>query len=144
MSGVRNCRFWPAVSILLSMYRFVEVRAVFDRWLEREGNPARTIFFVDELSAFDGDQLSATLERTRSAGVRCMLATQSLSNFDSAGGPKLLHGALDNSELVIIHRQLVPDAADLLASVGGTEEAWEHTAKVGDDIVLPHRLRRNR
>jgi hypothetical protein len=100
--------------------------------IEREGDPAFSIFFVDELSAFDGEQLAATLERARSAGIRVILATQSLSNFDSAGGPKLLHGALDNSELIVVHRQLVPESAELLAGIGGTEEAWEHTHKVVD------------
>jgi hypothetical protein len=55
-----------------------------------------------------------------------------MSNLESAGGTKLLDGALDNSELLIIHRQTVPKAAELLASVAGTEEAWEHTHQVQD------------
>jgi hypothetical protein len=104
--------------------------------IEQSGTPADAVVFVDELSAFDGDQLCAGLERGRSAGVRYIVATQSLSNFAAAGGDKLLHAAIDNAELLVIHRQAVPDAAELLASVGGTEEAWEHTHKVSDAAGL--------
>lgn len=122
---------YPDLIPHVTRYIISTINAVASR-IEREGRPASSVFFVDELSAFDGEQLSSTLERTRSAGIPVILATQSLSNFESAGGPKLLHGAIDNSELIVIHRQLVPDAAELLASIGGTEEAWEHTHKVSD------------
>jgi hypothetical protein len=88
--------------------------------------------FVDELSAFDGEHLAAGLERGRSAGVRYVVATQSLSNFAAVGGDKLLHAALDNAELLVIHRQAVPDSVELLASIGGAEEAWEHSHVVLD------------
>ncbi len=100
--------------------------------IEGGGVPVNAMVFVDELSAFDGDQLSSGLERGRSAGVRFVVATQSLSNFETAGGEKLLHAALDNAELLIIHRQAVPDSVELLASLSGTEEAWEHTHQIVD------------
>jgi hypothetical protein len=95
--------------------------------IEASAQPTDALVFVDELSAFDGDQLCAGLERGRSAGIRFVVATQSLSNFTTAGGEKLLHAALDNAELLVIHRQAVPDAAELLASIAGTEEA--HTGR---------------
>lgn len=124
---------YPELIPHVTRYLIAAVNAVAAR-IEREGHAASAIFFVDELSAFEGEALAATLERARSAGIRVILATQSLSNFQSAGGGdvKLLHGALDNSELIVVHRQLVPEAAELLASIGGTEEAWEHTQKVSD------------
>jgi hypothetical protein len=100
--------------------------------LETEGLTAKCLVFVDELSAFDGEQFSNSYERARSAGVSIAVATQSLSNLETAGGPKLLHGALDNSELFLVHRQAVPEAAELLAAIAGTVEAWEHTQQVQD------------
>jgi hypothetical protein len=103
--------------------------------IETTGRPADALVFVDELSAFDGDQLASGFERGRSAGVRFLVATQSLSNLATAGGDKLLHAAIDNAELLVIHRQAVPDTVELLASIGGTEEAWEHTHKVSDSLV---------
>ena len=102
--------------------------------IEASGEPADAMIFVDELSAFDGDQLCAGLERGRSAGVRFVVATQSLSNFAAAGGDKLLHAAIDNAELLVVHRQAVPDAVELLASVAGTEEGWEHSHVVADGV----------
>jgi hypothetical protein len=122
---------YPELIPRVTRYIVSAANAVVGR-LEREGRTVQSVLFVDELSAFDGDQLCSTLERARSAGIRCLLSTQSLSNFEDVGGTKLLHAALDNSELIVIHRQAVPDAADLLAGIAGTEEAWEHTHKVDD------------
>jgi conjugal transfer pilus assembly protein TraD len=122
---------YPELIPNVTRYALQTINSVCTR-IEGEGRKANAVVFVDELSAFDGDQLASTYERARSAGVRVIVATQSVSNFDSAGGTKLLDAALDNSELLIVHRQTVPDAAELLASVGGTEEAWEHTHQVQD------------
>ncbi len=122
---------YPELVPHVTRYALQALNAVCAR-IEATGRPANTLVFVDELSAFDGDQLCAGFERGRSAGVRFVVATQSLSNLETAGGKKLLHAALDNAELAVIHRQAVPEAAEFLASVGGTEETWEHTHKVRD------------
>jgi hypothetical protein len=61
-----------------------------------------------------------------------LVASQSVSNFRTAGGEKLLDAALDNSELVVIHRQSSPRAVEELASLGGTGQAWEYTHSVDD------------
>lgn len=126
---------YPDLVPHVTRYAVSALNAVCTR-IEQTGAPADAMVFVDELSAFDGDGLCAGFERGRSAGVRYLVATQSLSNLASAGGDKLLHAALDNAELIVIHRQAVPDAAEALASIGGTEEAWEHTHKVSDAAGL--------
>jgi hypothetical protein len=122
---------YPELIPHVARYTISAVNAVAGR-LEREGHMANAVLFIDELSAFDGDQLCSTYERARSAGIRVATSTQSLSNFEDVGGTKLLHAALDNAELIIVHRQAVPDAVDLLAGLAGTEEAWEHTHKIDD------------
>lgn len=126
---------YPDLVPHVTRYALSTINAVCTR-IEQSGTEADALVFVDELSAFDGDGLCAGFERGRSAGVRFVVATQSLSNLASAGGDKLLHAALDNAELLVIHRQAVPDAAEALASVGGTQEAWEHTHKVSDGAGL--------
>ena len=126
---------YPALIPQVCRYALSALGAVASR-LEREGNPGRAVVFVDELSAFEGDQLAGGLARARSAGISYIVATQSVSNYHTAGGQKLLDGMLDNSELVVIHRQSAPDAAEQLAGVAGTQEAWEHTHKVLDRTVV--------
>ena len=126
---------YPALIPQVCRYALSALGAVASR-LEREGNPGRAVVFVDELSAFEGDQLAGGLARARSAGISYIVATQSVSNYHTAGGQKLLDGMLDNSELVVIHRQSAPDAAEQLAGVAGTQEAWEHTHKVLDRTAL--------
>lgn len=122
---------YPELVPHVARYALQSINAVCTK-IEQTGERADALVFVDELSAFDGDQLCATFERGRSAGVRCIVATQSLSNFESAGDEKLLHAAIDNAEQIVIHRQAVPHAAELLAATGGTEETWEHTHLVSD------------
>lgn len=126
---------YPALIPHVCRYAIATLNAAATR-VERAGIKARALVFVDELSAFDGDQLTAGLERGRSAGLSYLLATQSLSNFTSAGGPKLLDAVLDNSELFVIHRQKSGEATEQLAGLAGTEEAWEHTHKVSDHGAL--------
>ncbi|RKQ90473.1 TraM-binding TraD/TraG-like protein [Solirubrobacter pauli] len=122
---------YPELIPHVARYTISAVNAVAGR-LEREGHTANAVLFIDELSAFDGDQLCATYERARSAGIRVATSTQSLSNLEDVGGTKLLHAALDNAELIIVHRQAVPDTVELLSSLAGTVEAWEHTHKIDD------------
>jgi conjugal transfer pilus assembly protein TraD len=122
---------YPELIPHVARYTVSAVNAVAGR-LEREGHSAHCVLFVDELSAFDGDQLCATYERGRSAGIRVVTSTQSLSNLEDVGGIKLLHAAIDNSELFVIHRQAVPETAEALAGIAGTEESWEHTHKIDD------------
>jgi hypothetical protein len=126
---------YPDLVPHVTRYALSTLNAVCTR-IEQSGIKADGMVFVDELSAFDGDGLCAGFERGRSAGVRYVVATQSLSNLATAGGDKLLHAALDNAELLVIHRQAVPDAVETLAAVAGTEEAWEHTHKVSDAAGL--------
>jgi energy-coupling factor transporter ATP-binding protein EcfA2 len=120
---------YPELVPHVGRYLLATLNAIAGRF-EATGLRADTLVLVDELSAFDGEQLAAGLERGRSAGFRYVLATQSLSNFQTSGGPKLAAAALDNAELVVIHRQADPAAAETLAGIAGTEEAWEHTHKV--------------
>ncbi len=122
---------YPALIPHVCRYVLAALNAVATR-LEREGRRARSIAFVDELSAFDGDQLCGGLERGRSAGMSYIVASQSVSNFRTAGGEKLLDAVLDNSQLVVIHRQTAPHAAEQLAGVAGTAEGWEHSHVVSD------------
>ncbi len=122
---------YPALIPHVCRYVLSALNAVGTR-LEGEGRQARSLVFVDELSAFDGDQLCGGLERGRSAGISYIVASQSVSNFRAAGGEKLLDAVLDNSELVLIHRQTVPLAAEQLAGVAGTSEGWEHSHVVSD------------
>jgi hypothetical protein len=127
---------YPELIPHVTRYVLQAINSVCTR-MEAEGTTAYSVLFVDELSAFEGDELAAAMERARSAGVRVVVATQSLSNFDTVGGTKLLHAALDDTELLIIHCQSVPDAAEQLAGVGGTTEGWEHTHQVQDRGGFP-------
>jgi conjugal transfer pilus assembly protein TraD len=127
---------YPELVPHVARYALSAVNAACGR-LEREGHPARALLLVDELSAFRGDELATTYERARSAGVRVIAATQSLSNFRTTGGEKLLHATLDNSELIVVHRQAVPDATELLGRLAGTDEAWAYSQHIRPDRTGP-------
>jgi conjugal transfer pilus assembly protein TraD len=56
------------------------------------------------------------LGRVRFAGISLILATRELADLNSAGEDALREKVLANVEIVIAHRQNVPESAELIAS----------------------------
>jgi hypothetical protein len=93
------------------------------------GRPEQAVIAIDEFSALGADQIASLFARARSAGYPVLLATQELSDLERAGRG-LRDQIVGNSAVVIAHRQDVPDSADLIARMVGTEERWEYVHHV--------------
>jgi conjugal transfer pilus assembly protein TraD len=89
-----------------------------------QGTPAPTIVVIDEFSAIAADQVVRLFGRARSAGFSLLLGTQELSDLRLPGRERLLEQVLGNLSVLIAHRQVVPDSAELIASIAGTRGAW--------------------
>lgn len=81
---------------------------------------------IDEFSALGSDNLIALLARGREAGVSVLLATQELADLDRAARG-LREQVLGNTALKIAHRQDVPESAEAVARLAGTEQVWERS-----------------
>jgi type IV secretory system conjugative DNA transfer VirD4/TraG family protein/uncharacterized protein DUF87 len=89
-----------------------------------QAKPVPTLVVIDEFSAIAADQVVRLFGRARSAGFSLLLGTQELSDLRLPGRERLLEQVLGNLSVLIAHRQVVPDSAELIASVAGTRGAW--------------------
>ena len=86
---------------------------------------------IDEFSALAVEHVVRLFARARSAGVSLLLGTQELSDLRLRGRESALEPVLGNLSLLIAHRQVVPDSAQLLAGLAGTRGAWRTSRHAG-------------
>jgi hypothetical protein len=91
--------------------------------------PQPTLVAIDEFSAIVPSGVARLFGRARAAGFSMLLATQELADL-RAGGAELLEQVLGNVETVIAHRQSVPDSAELIARIAGTQWSWRSTEQL--------------
>ena len=86
--------------------------------------PAPTLVVIDEFSALGARHVTALFGRARSAGVSLLLGTQELADLRLPGAERLLEQVLGNVSLLLAHRQVVPDSAELISRLAGTRGCW--------------------
>ena len=88
-----------------------------------QAGPIPTLAVIDEFSALAAAAVVGLFARARSAGVSLILATQELSDLRLPGRESLLERVMGNLSVLIAHRQVVPDSAQIIASLAGPREA---------------------
>jgi type IV secretory pathway TraG/TraD family ATPase VirD4 len=96
-----------------------------------QGRPVESLVVIEELSAIAPEHVSRLFARARGAGMSLLLGTQELSDLRLPGREALLDQVMGNLSVLIAHRQVVPDSAELIASLAGTRGAWR-TSRTGD------------
>ncbi len=86
--------------------------------------PVATLALIDEFSAVASEQVVRLFGRARSAGVSVVLGTQELSDLRPARQERMLEQVLGNLSVVIAHRQGVPESAEMIARMAGTQGVW--------------------
>jgi hypothetical protein len=89
-----------------------------------QARPTPTLVVIDEFSAIAAEQVVRLFGRARSAGFSLLLGTQEISDLRLPGRERLLEQVLGNLSVLIAHRQVVPDSAELIADVAGTRGVW--------------------
>jgi hypothetical protein len=90
--------------------------------------PAATIA-IDEFSALGSDHMLALLARARESGVSVLTATQEMADLQRAA-PGFRDQVLGIVGVKIAHRQDVPESAEMIAKMAGTQWVWEETRHV--------------
>jgi conjugal transfer pilus assembly protein TraD len=88
---------------------------------------------IDEFSGIGGAHVVALFARGREAGISALVATQEMADLDRAGRG-VRDQILGNTALKLILRQDVPESANLVAQIAGTEKVWEETHQIGGTI----------
>ena len=89
--------------------------------------PQRTFFIMDEINVYATTALTDLVNKSRSAGVTCVLATQSLSDLDFACGEAYKEQIIENCNNYIVMRQNSGVNAEKWANILGTRATMEVT-----------------
>ncbi|HUB73725.1 MAG TPA: TraM recognition domain-containing protein [Solirubrobacteraceae bacterium] len=92
-----------------------------------QGHRQPTLVVLDEFSALAAEHVVRLFGRARSAGVSLLLGTQELSDLRLPGRERLLEQVLGNLSVLIAHRQVVPQSAELVSRIAGSRGAWRVT-----------------
>ncbi len=89
-----------------------------------QGSPVPTLAVIDEFSALGARHVTALFGRARSAGMSLLLGTQEIADLRLPGNERALEQVLGNLALLIAHRQVVPESAELIGRLAGTRGCW--------------------
>ncbi|MCL2592408.1 MAG: type IV secretion system DNA-binding domain-containing protein [Defluviitaleaceae bacterium] len=87
----------------------------------------RTFFLMDEISVYASTALTDLVNKSRSANVTCVLATQSLSDLDKACGEAYKEQIIENCNNYILMRQNSGVNAEHWANILGTRATIDVT-----------------
>jgi conjugal transfer pilus assembly protein TraD len=95
----------------------------------------QAIIGIDEFSALGADHVIALLARGRESGMPVFVATQEMVDLDRAG-LGLRDQVIGVTAVKIIHRQEVPQSAQMVAQMTGTEQVWEETRQTAARLLV--------
>ncbi|MBV9362631.1 MAG: DUF853 family protein [Solirubrobacterales bacterium] len=101
--------------------------------VERPGTEPAVIG-IDEFSALGADHVIALLERGRESGLCVLVATQELADLERAARG-LKDQVIGVTAVKIVHRQEVPDSAQTIALMAGTEKVWDETRQLTGGLL---------
>ncbi len=100
-----------------------------------QADPLHAVVAIDEFAALAADQVARLFGRARSAGLSLLLATQELADLRPPGRTALLDQVLGNLSALIVHRQVVPDSAALIATIAGTRAGWSGAVRPDGEVT---------
>jgi type IV secretory pathway TraG/TraD family ATPase VirD4 len=119
---------WPLLAHMLGAAIVQDLQATMAA-LQR--SPVATIVVIDEFAAIAATQVAHLFGRARSAGINLLLGTQELSDLRVEGRKQLLEQVLGNLSSLIVHRQGVPESAELVALLAGSRGTWRTSRSDG-------------
>jgi type IV secretory pathway TraG/TraD family ATPase VirD4 len=78
---------------------------------------------IDEFAAVAAAHISKLFGKARTAGISLLLGTQEFADLQAVGAA-LKEQTIGNLDALVAHRQNVPQSAELIAKMSGTQEAW--------------------
>jgi hypothetical protein len=89
-----------------------------------QGQRRGTLVVIDEFSAIVPERVVGLFGRAAGAGVSLVLGTQELADLRMPGREMLQEQVMGNLSALIVHRQVVPDSAELIAGMTETRGVW--------------------
>lgn len=120
---ILNPLIYPELSPVMGRLVLIDSKkAVSKLFTERQ---RRTFFLFDEINVYAGPTLLDLINKSRSADVTCILATQSLSDLDAVCGEAFKEQVIENCNNYLVLRQNSAVNAEHWASVLGTRQTMD-------------------
>jgi len=119
---------WPLLAHMLGVAIVGDLQTTMAA-LQR--SPIATVVAIDEFAAIAAEQVVHLFGRARSAGINLLLGAQELSDLRPEARRQLLEQVLGNLSALIAHRQVVPESAELISRLAGSQGVWRtsHTSE---------------
>ena len=102
---VLNPLLYPETSALMGRLILIDSKKAISNLFEFDNKSGRSFFILDEINSFASSVLIDLVNKSRSAGVTCILATQSLSDLDCAVDENFKEQIIENCNNYIVLRQ---------------------------------------
>jgi hypothetical protein len=112
---------WPLLAHMLGVAIVQDLQTTM---AALQSSPVPTVVVIDEFAAIAAEPVAHLFGRARSAGINLLLGAQELSDLRLDGRRQLLEQVLGNLSSLIVHRQVVPESAELISRLGGSRGVW--------------------
>jgi len=122
---ILNPLIFPETSPLIGRLMLIDSKKAVSKLYG--SNNDRTFFIMDEISSYASPVLIDLVNKSRSANITCILATQSLSDLDYAVGDAFKELIIENCNNFLVMRQNSAVNAENWANIIGTRATLEVT-----------------
>ena len=121
---ILNPLIYPELSPLIGRLILIDSKKAVSKLF---GTTDRTFFIMDEINSYASPVLIDLVNKSRSANVTCVLATQSLSDLDYMAGEAFKEQVIENCNNFLVMRQNSAVNAECWANILGTSSTLEMT-----------------
>ncbi|MBQ3258529.1 MAG: type IV secretion system DNA-binding domain-containing protein [Oscillospiraceae bacterium] len=134
---ILNPLLYPEVSQLLGRLILIDAKKAVSNFFAQ---PIPRIFYImDEINVYASPTLIDLINKSRSANITCIAATQSLADLEYSAGDAFKQQLIENCNNYIVMRQNSAKSAEEWANILGTRQAIEITHQLGNhqNISVP-------
>jgi len=124
---ILNPLVYPEISPLFGRLVLIDSKKAVSKLF---GGEQRIFFLFDEINVYASSTLLDLVNKSRSANVTCILATQSLSDLDFANGEYFKEQIIENCNNYIVLRQNSAVNAEKWANILGTRSKLDVTFQI--------------
>lgn len=132
---ILNPLSYPELSPLMGRLILIDCKKAVSN-LYKQNNHRRIFFVFDEINVYISSALINLLNKSRSANITCIPATQSLSDLEEAGGESLKNQVLENCNNYIVLRQNTAKSSEEWAKTIGTKQSIEVTYQIEQEKYI--------
>lgn len=129
---ILNPLIYPEISPLIGRLLLIDSKKAVSNLFGKQHE--RIFFIFDEINVYASPTLLDLVNKSRSANVTCILATQSLSDLDSANGEFFKEQIIENCNNYIVLRQNSSINAEHWANIIGTRSTLELTYQLEQNM----------